>query len=205
MPQVTIGNSFELYPNDIYTLQLNQVVEGVSNRGVTAGQPFLRWEFDILEPAEFAGKKYSILTSMQFGPKSKSFPIITALGFQPIEDGSPVAINTDDYLGRVVIAELHITKPAGGGDDRNDIKSIWSEEEFAKFQARFNRPAVQAPVQQAPPPPVQTTAPRPQAPRPGAPAPRAAAAPPPASRPTRTAAPPTTQQAPAAGIDEFPA
>lgn len=160
MPKVTVGNSFELFPNDIYTFQLAQVVEGVSSKGVTAGNPFLRWEFDILAPQEFVGKKYSVLTALQFGPKSKSYPVIVALGFQPPEDGSPVPFDTDDFIGRVVIAELHIVKPTGGGEDRNEIKSIWSEAEFQKFQSRFSRATIQpgGPVEQPVAPVPQYTA-----------------------------------------------
>jgi len=119
----------------MYTKTVNQI----TNPNPIAGSSgeFLSWTCEVIDDEEYEGKEINFSMSPVFGPSSKGYEFMKALG---LEDNSERAVefDTDDYLGIGFYAKIKVDKNTKN-DLVNKFDAIWSEEEQEKILSKFAR------------------------------------------------------------------
>lgn len=146
MPRVVIdlseakGSPFELLPAGKYLCALRHSEEGTSQ----AGNPMMTWEWEILDPAQHAGKTIRTWTSLM---KQAAFGFrdhLIALGEPVPEDISLWDGDTDKFNGRRAVLWVIVeTRKGRDGDDR-DFNSVKKLEPATKLDSPPPRRRVEA-------------------------------------------------------------
>jgi hypothetical protein len=141
MPVIKVKEGVNVIPTGLYVFQVKAINVQTAKRGMNAGNQFLVWEEDILEPEDFVGETFNHATPLNISPASKHFKLLNILGVPMPEEKQEVEYDTDNFIGKAFVAEVIVTKITDGanaGNEKNEFKNLWSPE---GFQAHQNKAA----------------------------------------------------------------
>lgn len=131
--KVTV-KKYEPIPEGTY--HLITVSAEVRTSSMPQGGEFISWECEIDDP-DYAGRTINFAMSPSFGPNSKSYKFMRALGMQD-DTSKNFEFDTDDYLNIPFYAKITVEKNTKG-DLVNKFDTIWSEEEYQDMIAKFSK------------------------------------------------------------------
>lgn len=105
------GSSFVLLPIGNYRLRLTEVEATVTKSDKK--DPMWVWKFDVVEPAQWAGKSYWERTVLTEKAMWKLHQVFSAFEAQP-------DVHTDDLIGQEVVAFLD-QRVIGGGQRKGQL------------------------------------------------------------------------------------
>ena len=111
----------------------------VTNPNPIAGSSgdFISWTCEVIDDPDYEGREINFSMSPTFGPSSKGYEFMKALGLSDDSDKA-FDFDTDDYLGIGFYAKIKVDRNTKN-DLVNKFDSIWSEEEQEKILSKFSR------------------------------------------------------------------
>ncbi len=117
------GRSKQPVPEGFYLVKVKEVEEETSAK---SGQPYLKWTFEIVEPAKYKSKYLWYNTSLQPQALFNLRNLLEAMGME-VPD-SIVNLNLDDYMDLELCVEVEIGSYEG--KKKNEIVDLLTVEDY---------------------------------------------------------------------------